>query len=41
VIAQSPKPGADRPEDAKVNVTISKGPKPKPKHKPKHLVRLF
>jgi eukaryotic-like serine/threonine-protein kinase len=44
VIAQSPKPGADRAENAKVNVTISKGPKPTPKHRPKHKpkhVRLF
>ena len=45
VIAQSPKAGADLRQNAKVNVTLSKGPKPKPKHRPKHkpkrLVRLF
>ena len=44
VIAQSPKAGADRAENAKVNVTISKGLRPKPhkaKHKPRHFLRFF
>ena len=39
IIRQKPKAGSDLAENAKVNVTVSRGPKPKPKpkHKPRHL----